>query len=181
MALVVLLRGVNVGGHRTFSPKALAESLKHLDVVNIGAAGTFVVRRPVTRRQLRAELARQLPFEADAMICDGREILGLVDRGVFVDEAAGPDGVHFVSVLAKRPHSTPPDADLLSAERHLAVETSGSARPVRLRRLPSPDASDPAPWKHRQDLRAACHNAQLEHHSAIGAVLRRKDPRVATS
>ena len=55
MALVVLLRGVNVGGHRTFRPTTLAEQLKHLDAANIGAAGTFVIRRPVTRAQLRAE------------------------------------------------------------------------------------------------------------------------------
>lgn len=34
MALVVLLRGVNVGGHRTFRPTTLAEQLKHLDAVN---------------------------------------------------------------------------------------------------------------------------------------------------
>ena len=47
MALVVLLRGVNVGGHRTFRPAVLAQRLKHLDAVNIGAAGTFVIRRPV--------------------------------------------------------------------------------------------------------------------------------------
>ena len=59
MALVVLLRGVNVGGHRTFRPSTLAKQLKHLDAVNIGAAGTFVIRRPVTQAQLRAELARQ--------------------------------------------------------------------------------------------------------------------------
>ena len=51
VALVVLLRGINVGGHRTFRPTKLAEQLKHLDAVNIGAAGTFVIRRPVTRAQ----------------------------------------------------------------------------------------------------------------------------------
>ncbi len=47
MPEVVLLRGVNVGGHKTFRPSALAAQLQHLDVVNIGAAGTFVVRRSV--------------------------------------------------------------------------------------------------------------------------------------
>jgi hypothetical protein len=45
VALVVLLRGVNVGGHKTFRPSLLVEQLKHLDAVNIGAAGTFVVPR----------------------------------------------------------------------------------------------------------------------------------------
>ena len=47
MALVVFLRGVNVGGHRSFRPTTLAEQLKHLDAVNIGAAGTFVIRQPI--------------------------------------------------------------------------------------------------------------------------------------
>ena len=68
MALVVLLRGVNVGGHRTFRPAALARQLKHLDAVTIGAAGTFVIRWAVTRAQLRAELARRLAFDAAIMI-----------------------------------------------------------------------------------------------------------------
>ena len=54
VALVVLLRGVNVGGHKTFRPTTLTKQLKHLDAVNIGAAGTFVIRQRVTRMQLRA-------------------------------------------------------------------------------------------------------------------------------
>src|ERR1700694_5021950 len=65
VALVVLLRGINVGGHRSFRPTTLAEQLKHLDAVNIGGAGTFVIRRPVTQAKLRAELARRLPFDAE--------------------------------------------------------------------------------------------------------------------
>ena len=59
-ALVVLLRGVNVGGHRTFSPSALARSLSAYDVVNIGAAGTFVVRKPGAVSRFRADLCREL-------------------------------------------------------------------------------------------------------------------------
>ena len=37
MALVVFMRGVNVGGHETFRPAALAKELVALDVVNVGA------------------------------------------------------------------------------------------------------------------------------------------------
>jgi hypothetical protein len=44
VALVVFLRGANVGGHRTFRPAVLARDLEHLDAVNIGAAGTFGAR-----------------------------------------------------------------------------------------------------------------------------------------
>src|SRR5213595_2123968 len=63
MALVVFLRGVNVGGHRTFRPSILARELSDYDVVNVGAAGTFVVRRPGSRAKFRAALLRKLPFE----------------------------------------------------------------------------------------------------------------------
>ena len=107
MALVVLLRGVNVGGHRTFRPSTLAERLKHLDTVNIGAAGTFVIRRPVTRAQLRAEFARRLPFDAEMMICEGREIVRLMSQSHFADQPVRPDIVRFVSVLSKRSRSMP--------------------------------------------------------------------------
>ena len=68
MALVVLLRRVNVGGHRTFRPATLTRQLKHLDAVNIGSAGTFVIRKSVTRAQLRAELASRVPSEAEISI-----------------------------------------------------------------------------------------------------------------
>jgi len=108
VALVVLLRGVNVGGHRTFRPTTLAEQLKHLDAVNIGAAGTFVIRRPVTRAQLRAELARRLPFDTAIMICQGRDIVRLMSANHFADQPVRPDLVRFVSVLSRRPRSMPP-------------------------------------------------------------------------
>ena len=107
MALVVLLRGVNVGGHRTFRPTMLVAQLKHLDAVNIGAAGTFVIRQRVSRSQLRVEFARRLPFDAEIMICHGREIVRLMSHDVFSDHPVRPDIVRFVSVLSKSPRSAP--------------------------------------------------------------------------
>jgi hypothetical protein len=85
----------------------LAERLKQLDAVNIGAAGTFVIRRPISRGQLRAELARRLPFDAEIAICQGREIVRLMSQNHFADQPVRPDIVRFVSVLFKRPRSTP--------------------------------------------------------------------------
>jgi uncharacterized protein (DUF1697 family) len=108
VALVVLLRGVNVGGHRTFRPATLAGQLKHLDAVNIGAAGTFVIRRPVSQTRLRAELARRLPFDAEIMICEGREIARLMSQNPFAGQPVRPDVVRFVSVLSRRARSAPP-------------------------------------------------------------------------
>lgn len=107
MALVVFLRGVNVGGHRTLRPTTLAEQLKHLDAINIGAAGTFVIRRPVTQTQLRAELARRLPFNAEIILCQGREIVRLMSHNPFADQPVRPDIVRFVSVLSIAPRLTP--------------------------------------------------------------------------
>ena len=107
MPLVVLLKGVNVGGHRTFRPSVLAKELPQLDVVNVGAAGTFVIRRPVSRQKLRAELLRRLPFETDVMICEGADILQLTSADPFVGQPSGPDIARFVSVLAKRAQRLP--------------------------------------------------------------------------
>jgi uncharacterized protein (DUF1697 family) len=116
MALVVFLRGINVGGHRRLRPSLLAEELSRFGTVNVGAAGTLVVRRPGSRTKFRAELARRLPFETEIALCDGRELLRLARRNPFRAERAGPDVVHFVSILSKGgrctaaiPLALPPD------------------------------------------------------------------------
>jgi len=108
VALVVLLRGVNVGGHRTFRPTTLAEQLSHLGAVNIGAAGTFVIQHSVTHEQIRAEVARRLPFDAEIVVCQGREIVKLVSENHFAGQPVRPDVVRFVSVLSGRPRLAPP-------------------------------------------------------------------------
>ena len=101
MALVVFLRGVNVGGHRTFRPSILARELSDYGVVNVGAAGTFVVRKPGSRAKFRAELLRKLPFEAEVMLCDGRDLIRLETENPFRTEPLRPDIVRFVSILSK--------------------------------------------------------------------------------
>jgi uncharacterized protein (DUF1697 family) len=108
MARVVFLRGVNVGGHRTFRPSVLAQQLKAYDAINIGAAGTFVIRKPVRTAELRAELQRLLPFETEAMICTGQELLSIAARDPFGNERIPPDIIRFMSILAKRPAELPP-------------------------------------------------------------------------
>ena len=108
MALVVFLRGVNVGGHRTFRPAQLAAQLKHLDCVNIGAAGTFVIRKRVPLQKLRAELARRLPFETLAMICHGENITSLIAGAPFGAKPAAPGVVRFISVLPNKTFNVAP-------------------------------------------------------------------------
>ena len=64
MALVVFFRGMNVGGHKAFRPSVLARELGVYEAVNVGAAGTLVIRKPGPRAKFLAELRRKLPFEA---------------------------------------------------------------------------------------------------------------------
>lgn len=101
MALVVFLRGVNVGGHRTFRPSVLARELSEYDVVNVGAAGTFIVRKPQSGANFRAALRPKLPFEADVMLCDGRDLLRLETANPFGTQPSPADVVRFVSILSK--------------------------------------------------------------------------------
>ena len=100
MALVVFLRGVNVGGHRTFRPSLLARELDRYDVVNVGAAGTFVVRKPGAQSRFRVELLRKLPFDTAVAICDGRDMLRIETDNPFQTEGS-PEVVRFVTVLSK--------------------------------------------------------------------------------
>lgn len=106
MALVVFLKGVNVGGYRRFRPSELAQQLERYDVINVGAAGTLVIRKPVSQSKIRPELERRLPFAADVMICNGRDILRLTAQNPFAKERPDRNIVQFVSVLQKRPRLT---------------------------------------------------------------------------
>lgn len=107
MSLVVFLRGVNVGGNKTFRPSILARELSDYDVVNVGAAGTFVVWKPGPITKFRAELRRKLPFEAEAALCDAADIIRLTTDNPFGAEPTGPDLVRFVSILMESPRVRP--------------------------------------------------------------------------
>jgi uncharacterized protein (DUF1697 family) len=118
MALVVFLRGINVGGQRAFRPSVLANQLGSLDAVNVGAAGTLVVRNPGSQTELLSELRRRLPFEVVVAVCDGRDLLRLEAEKPFEAETPRVDLVQFVSVLSENssrrisfPHFLPSDGD----------------------------------------------------------------------
>jgi uncharacterized protein (DUF1697 family) len=120
MALIVFLRGVNVGGHRTFRPSIVARELSDYDVVNVGAAGTFVVRKAGSQAKFRTALLRKLPFEAEVVLCDGRDLIRLETENPFGTEPPPPDVVRFVSILSKAggvraslPVTFPSDGDWL--------------------------------------------------------------------
>ncbi|HVH66335.1 MAG TPA: hypothetical protein VM716_00555 [Gemmatimonadales bacterium] len=118
MALVVFLRGINVGRHRRFRPSILARELSRFDVVNVGATGTFVVYKPRSRAKFRAALLRKLPFAANVTLCDGGDVIRLETENPFGARPARPDIVRFVSILSQVPRlrasfpiGLPPDGD----------------------------------------------------------------------
>jgi uncharacterized protein (DUF1697 family) len=102
VASVVFLKGVNVGGHKTFRPSVLASEMAELGVMNVGAAGTFVVWSPISQDKLLQEFLRRLPFETEVMVCSADDVLRLAPGEPFAGQASGPDVVRFVSVLPKR-------------------------------------------------------------------------------
>jgi uncharacterized protein (DUF1697 family) len=106
-ALVAFLRGVNVGGHRTLRPSRLAQQLRHLDAVNVGATGILVIGKSISQTRLRAEIAERLPFEARIVICRGSEIVKLVSRDFFAGYPVRSDVVRFVSVLPRPSQAGP--------------------------------------------------------------------------
>ncbi|MFZ1221274.1 MAG: DUF1697 domain-containing protein [Chthoniobacterales bacterium] len=108
MASVVFLRAVNVGTANRCRPAAIAKELAKYDVVNIGAVGTFVVRKEVSESTLRAAIARQLPFKIDIMICPAREVLKLAAKDPFDGEPSGPNFTRFVNVLHEPLRKRPP-------------------------------------------------------------------------
>jgi uncharacterized protein (DUF1697 family) len=104
MALIVFFRGINVGGHRAFRPSLLARELDAYDVVNVGAAGTLVVRKPGSRPEFLAELGRRLPFEATIAFCDGNDLIRLETDRPFGTQPPRADVVQFVSILSEPGH-----------------------------------------------------------------------------
>lgn len=105
MALVVFMRAVNVGGHQTFQPSKLARDLSALDIVSIGAAGTFVVRGKVTEAKLRKALNASLTFEPEMVICPAGELSALTAEKSL--KAAGAGINRYITVMAKLPVSLP--------------------------------------------------------------------------
>lgn len=81
--------------------------MSELDVVSIGAAGTFVVKGNVSASKLRTEICRRLPFKPELMICSARELLDLAGGNYFANAPTGKEFGRFVSVMDKAPRAAP--------------------------------------------------------------------------
>lgn len=127
MSSVVFLRAINVGTANRCRPAEIVKKLARFDVVNIGAVGTFVVRKEVSESTLRAAIARQLPFKVEIMICPARDLQKLAAKDPFANQPSGPNVIRFVNVLHKPlrkrpslPVSLPSDDDWVA--RIIAIQ-----------------------------------------------------------
>jgi uncharacterized protein (DUF1697 family) len=107
VSAVVFLRAVNVGKANRCRPADIAKKLARFDVVNIGAVGTFVVRKEIKESTLRAAIASELPFKCDIMICPATEVLQLAAKDPFAKYPPDPNITRFVNVLHE-PIRNPP-------------------------------------------------------------------------
>ena len=106
MRWVVFLRGANVGKHNRFHPTILVQELAQFGLTNVGAVGTFVVRKDVSEASLRSALLGKLPFKCEVMICSAKAIVDLVRGNPFRDETGG-DIETYVTLMAKTPVNLP--------------------------------------------------------------------------
>ena len=107
MPHVVFLRAANVGGNNVFRPARLARDLAHLDVVNIGAAGTFVVRSSASAATVRREIRSRLPFDLTLSVRPARDVLALVESDPFRGVSFSKTRRGWIAVLGRRPRIRP--------------------------------------------------------------------------
>lgn len=101
MSLVVLLRGANVGGNRVFRPAQFIKELEPLGAVNIGAAGTFVIRKRVAESRVRKELANRLPFNAEIFVASDAEVRELMAGEYFAGYPPAAEMTRYVTLMGR--------------------------------------------------------------------------------
>ena len=164
MRRVVFLRGVNVGKANRCQPAVIASQLSRLGVINIGAVGTFVVRKDVSESALRAAIAKKLPFKCEIMICPARDIIKLASKDPFAGQPSGPDITRFVSVAAKRIATPPPLPFSLPSENDWLLKSHCDPRKIHPGSVSTPDESDRLSRQDREAPGCPGDNTQLEYH-----------------
>ncbi len=146
MPYVVFLRAANVGGHQVFRPSELVKKLAALDPVNIGAAGTFVIRKDGSEKAVREAFRKNLPFDPELNICTDKELLTFMKKDPFGDFPTGKEFVHCVGVLEKPPTKSPrlPIIERPGADWQVKIGVAHGRFAVILRRRTGKAVLDPS-------------------------------------
>ena len=122
---VVFLKGANVGGNNVFRPKQFAESMSHLDVVNVGAAGTFVIRAKAAPSAIKRDFLAHLPFQPAIALASASELRAFIRAAPFGSRPR-PKGVRWwVGVLAGASKAKPKLPIAVPAGRAWSVRVEG--------------------------------------------------------
>ncbi|MHB8584473.1 MAG: hypothetical protein ACYDDF_01355 [Thermoplasmatota archaeon] len=105
MAGIIFVRGANVGKTNRFKPAAVASAMNDLDVVSIGAAGTFVFAGKTSVEAVRKRLAAELPFTAPLIAVNPRALREALDLENDIEPP--PGGRRFATALEKVPPKVP--------------------------------------------------------------------------
>lgn len=90
-----------------FKPSALARELTDLQVVNVGAAGTFVVLKAMEPGSLRKRIYAKLEFKPELFICSAEELLALPGGDPFQSAPVDLKVQRYITILSTPPSSVP--------------------------------------------------------------------------
>lgn len=108
MSLIVFMRAVNVGKHQRVSVAALAKQLAELDVVNIGAVGTLVVRKRLPASRIQKEIWAKMPFKPELMICSGDDFNRAIRSAGKLADSKGDVVQRFLTAMSSTPENALP-------------------------------------------------------------------------
>jgi uncharacterized protein (DUF1697 family) len=102
----VFVRGVNTGD-RTLRTGEFARGFTAFEIVNIGAAGTFVAFGTPSLSALRAAIQNRLPFPAEVLIASDREVKELIRTQPFGRDPPLSGVRRAVTVINSKPAKSP--------------------------------------------------------------------------
>jgi hypothetical protein len=107
MPTVVFLRAANVGGHAVFRPSLLPARLPELELMSLGAAGTFVAATKRPEAAVARAFGPHVPPGAGLIVCQAAEILACLTPEPFDDPRARAADGRYVTVLERQPLRAP--------------------------------------------------------------------------
>jgi hypothetical protein len=107
MPTVVFLRAANVGGHAVFRPSLLPARLPELELMSLGAAGTFVAAAERPQAVVARAFGPHVPKGAGLIVCAAAEILACLTPEPFDDPRARAADGRYVTILERRPLRAP--------------------------------------------------------------------------